>query len=493
MHCNCNCAISGSNITYNWDFGDNSTLESTIPKVDHTFASRGCYNVSVIAENLLDMKMNYTTVCIQDAITNLQVRANSTSTVNVTSRFYLTADSGSDYVCTWDWDDGSPQENTTDVETPITWGSLAHTYTADTPVSGPLYDIQLSCANQISSDNHLLSHKAQWPIKNLQLDSYGAQTFSNFLVGFSIDQGTDPAFTLTFDGAAVATTYDSGTLTGSTSSTVRKDVTGMYEVAIQAQNDVSDVNAVFNFTVEIAITGATLVSDPADPELTTGNDVTFTVDCSAGSSVSVEWDFQDTPAFTNPGPLLQDWSGPQTQTHTFHRPGEWNVTVTLFNNINSISLYQTVIILSGIDNVTFVTDSPAPFIKKEGTVQFWFEVDGIPPAGADVRFDFTGDGTFTDPEPFAEGKIYSNTYTSSGMYTVTARVYNAIDQKDFPATVRVVVPVSNLMLYVDPPHAPIGYVVKVCVSMDKGENVSLSWDFADPMAPVITEPRLGEL
>lgn len=484
---------AGSNISYTWDFGDGTpSLITDVPDVQHTFTSPNCYNVTVIAENLLDHNVNFTIICIEDIIKDLNLNVSQTSEVNVSSTFYLSATSGSDYVCTWDWGDGSPIETTDEATMSLTQRPHGHTYQNPAPIAQAPYFINVTCVNNISADSFVLEHRAQLPILGLDLDSYGAETGSTFDIGFFITQGTDPNFRLFFDGALVPMTYDLTTMTGVTTATLRRDVTGIYSITLKAWNDVSNIVQVYNFTCEVMIRGATLISDPPDPIMTTGDKVKFTLDCTAGSSVEQEWDFKDGQTFSQYTGLLQDWSGPQVIEHVFDKPGDYNVTITLTNNINEVILTQQVVILSGIDNVTLQSDSPVAYLYKAGRATFWFKVDGKPPYGAETKFDF-GDGTISNPVPFEEGKEYTHDYALTGNYTVKATVYNPIDTKEFFFEVWVIEPVSNLNLYVEPPHASINEPVSVCISMDKGQGVTLTWNFDDPPSSNIVKPRQGRM
>ena len=55
----------------------------------------------------------------------------------------------------------------------------------------------------------------------------------------------------------------------------------------------------------------------------------------------------------------------------------------------------------------------------------------------------------------------------------------------------VVEPVCNLAVHVDPPHSIVGQEVEVCVSMDKGNEVELAWDFETDGVADHTQPREG--
>ena len=78
-------------------------------------------------------------------------------------------------------------------------------------------------------------------------------------------------------------------------------------------------------------------------------------------------------------------------------------------------------------------------------------------------------------------------------YEVTAYVTNPISAANYTTSILVVEPVCNLRIHVDPSHSAVGTPVEVCISMEKGNQVSIAWDFETDGAVDHTAPRAGRI
>ena len=84
--------FSGDNVTYFWEFGDNTgTFNTTKRHIIHVYQSKGEYNVSVRAQNLISSKENTTSIIIQDEVKDITLTtAPLIATVGVTHTIDLT-------------------------------------------------------------------------------------------------------------------------------------------------------------------------------------------------------------------------------------------------------------------------------------------------------------------------------------------------------------------------------------------------------------------
>ena len=76
---------------------------------------------------------------------------------------------------------------------------------------------------------------------------------------------------------------------------------------------------------------------------------------------------------------------------------------------------------------------------------------------------------------------------------MNAYVSNPISNANYTTQVLVVEPVCNLRIHVEPPHSAIGDTVEVCVSMEKGNNVTIEWDYETDGTVDHTAPREGKI
>jgi hypothetical protein len=95
----------GSNVTYNWDFGDNTNGIGAI--VSHQYAAPGSYFAEVTASNAVSQSMVTTTVVVEEAISGLVASNNGPTLLGSTTQLTATITSGSNVTYQWDFNDGT--------------------------------------------------------------------------------------------------------------------------------------------------------------------------------------------------------------------------------------------------------------------------------------------------------------------------------------------------------------------------------------------------
>jgi hypothetical protein len=100
-----------------WYLDGNNTANTTINMWNTSFPVIGTYVVSCQAENLVVKKSNSTIIYVQDLITNLTLHAGNLSNVSTsnpleTARFQLRMLTGSNYICTINFDNRQTSTNT---------------------------------------------------------------------------------------------------------------------------------------------------------------------------------------------------------------------------------------------------------------------------------------------------------------------------------------------------------------------------------------------
>jgi PKD repeat protein len=99
---------SGSNVTYEWDFGDGSKATGAV--VSHQYAAPGTYTAEVSASNSLGQETATTIVQIDESITPISglTAANDGPTIlGATTQLTATISSGSDVTYEWNFSDGT--------------------------------------------------------------------------------------------------------------------------------------------------------------------------------------------------------------------------------------------------------------------------------------------------------------------------------------------------------------------------------------------------
>jgi PKD repeat protein len=96
---------SGTNVQYEWDFGDGITMTEQV--VEHIYQATGTYTATVTATNGTSSASAPTTVTITDVpIEGLAAENNSPTLLGSTTTFTSTILSGSNVSYTWDFGDG---------------------------------------------------------------------------------------------------------------------------------------------------------------------------------------------------------------------------------------------------------------------------------------------------------------------------------------------------------------------------------------------------
>ena len=83
--------ILGDNVTYFWDFADGTgIINTTDMSIKHVYQSKGEYNISVRAQNLISSKENMTSIIIQDEVKDITLTSvPAIATVGISHRINL--------------------------------------------------------------------------------------------------------------------------------------------------------------------------------------------------------------------------------------------------------------------------------------------------------------------------------------------------------------------------------------------------------------------
>jgi hypothetical protein len=127
--------LSGSNVSYEWDFGDSTSGMGTA--VSHTYAEPGEYTAQVTATNSISIVTATTLVQVDEAITGLAAANDGPTALGSATQLSVTIANGSNVSYEWDFGDGTTGSGST----------LSHLYSA--PGS---YTAEVLAANSVSQD-----------------------------------------------------------------------------------------------------------------------------------------------------------------------------------------------------------------------------------------------------------------------------------------------------------------------------------------------------
>ena len=393
--------------------------------------------------------------------------------VNELTPLYLNMSTGSDYFCDFDTgDEESVRRN--DTSTTVHSDTVWITY--DNP---GVYNVKVLCYNNVSEKEDNSEVTVLEPIVDLRMDSYSAQFGSAFRVIFTIESGSAPYFTLLFNDADTAVSYDPGSQAGR-SGLIASLPLGVYGIVLTAENAVSRANITTNFTISIRITEA--ASFVSESWAMIGVPLEFAVRLGAGSGVRIVWAFNDSSSddsvSTSP---LDEWpyGGLRSSIHNFTDPGEYVVTVTVGNSLDEPRLFTHEILIYGpVDTMTLTSNSPVPLVSEGGNTELIFVTSGFPPTSAFVVFDY-GDGEISDKFTFDIATVYPHRYTKQGHFFVTATVSNRFTVATYNSTIAVSLAVRDMHIFVRPSAVVVGEPVVVGVTLEKGSDVTFLIDWGE--------------
>ncbi|MBD3637357.1 MAG: PKD domain-containing protein [Crocinitomicaceae bacterium] len=426
---------SSGAVSYYWDFGDVSPIDSAVSPV-YTYASSGSYLVEMIVVNVFGC----TDTAFQNVDVLVQPQAGFTNSNVCAGESVLFTDTSTLGPSTWQWDfgDGSPLDN---VQNPV------HLFNP-----GGIYNVTLIVGNIAGCmDTTVVPVNVYTvPVPNFTADT---------VCLFSVTTFTD----LTVDSAPLATwdwDFDDGNTSFQQNPTYIFQTPGQFDVELIVTN----VNG-----CDSSITLPVHVSDIPVANFTTdtvclGNPTTFT-DVSTGSPDQWTWTFGDGNS-SNIGPVTQ---------HTYNSPGSY--IASLLVTAGGICQDQVFQLVEVIDNVQ------ADFTSQDSLCDgstFNFVDNSTITLGAIVGYawDF-GDGNT------ANTQNANHTYATPGTYTVTHTVYASGGcSQSVTADVTVMDVPSTLFLDLQAcQNNPT--VFSDLSSINNGTISSWIWDFGDG-SPVVT-------
>ncbi|HUV27516.1 MAG TPA: PKD domain-containing protein, partial [Anaerolineales bacterium] len=127
---------SGSNVSYEWDFGDSTSASGQ--NVAHQYAAPGLYTAEVTATNSVNQETAVTSVLVEEAISGLAAANDGPTRLGTATQLSATISSGSNVSYAWDFDDGESG----------TGAAVSHQY-----ASPGTYTVTVTATNLVSQDS----------------------------------------------------------------------------------------------------------------------------------------------------------------------------------------------------------------------------------------------------------------------------------------------------------------------------------------------------
>jgi PKD repeat protein len=367
---------AGSNVTYVWNFGDDTSGEGAV--VTHTYPHTGPFTARVTAVNPVGYMWATTVVTITDVpITGLSVVNDSPTWIGAATTLTATVATGSNVTYAWDFGDGESGSG------PV----VSHVY----PSVGT-YTAVVTASNSANavSDTSIVTITVA-PVTGLTVVND-----SPTLLG---DSTTFTATVATGAGVTYTWAFGDGAIGSGPVVTHTYPSLGFYTATVTATNEFNAISATSLVTItDGSITG--LAARNSSPTRI-GSATQLTATVATGIGVSYDWAFGD--GETGSGALV---------SHTYSSVGTYTAIVTATNRFN-VMTDTTVITITDVPVTRLSATNDGPTTLGQSTT-FTANIS----TGTNVTYSWT----FGDGET-GYGRVVSHTYLAGGTYTaiVTAR------------------------------------------------------------------------
>ncbi len=447
----------GTNVTYQWNFGDGQTAGGQT--ANHIYGAAGTYTARVTATNSLSSAVATTLVTITNAAPTAQ--AGTDQTVNVGSVVTLNGAASSD----------------PDGHLPLTygWAQTGGPAVAFTPnlsvttFTAPGTPTVLTFTLTVTDNRGLVStpDMVVVTVGNIPISGLAAANSSPTRLGKAI------FFTATIAaGSNVAYVWDFGdgqTGSGATANHVYGAV-GTYTARVTATNSLGSASMTTGVTVtDVPISG--LAAANSSPT-TLGQATYFTATVAGGTNVSYAWNFGDG----------QIGSG-ATVNHTYTAAGVYTARVTATNSLSSAVATTLVTITNAAPTAQAGTDQTV----NVGSV---VTLNGAASSDPDGHLPLTyGWAQTGGPAVAFTPNLSVTTFTAPGTPTVLTFTLAVTDDYGLVSTPdTVVVTVTEIAIQgvraLNDSPTLVGGPTHFSATIAAGSNVTYAWDFGDGQTAV---------
>ncbi|XP_074135622.1 polycystin-1 isoform X2 [Sminthopsis crassicaudata] len=341
--------------------------------------------------------------------------------------------------------------------------------------------VEIVAENHVSRDNISIQVKAEEPIRGLSATpNPQTRVLQSTLVRYSpvVDAGSDVVFKWTIDDKQSLTFYN-------IVFNVIYQSAAVFKLSLTASNHVSNVTVNYNVTVEKMNKMRDLVVSevPAIIPQNTTLQLGASVQVDSAVEVAFLWTFGDgeqesgqfkppyNESFLAPEPGVHQVLIEHNVTHTYHVPGDYNLTVFVFNTFENLTQQLPLSVRASLPHVTVETDGGALVVGRP----IAFAPRPLPsPTGVSYTWDF-GDGS---PGVLKSEPAVSHTYGRRGVYNISLTVNNTVSSVRAELSVQVFEEIRGL--HVSPIAATEkGMAVTVNASVEAGDNITWTFDMGD--------------
>ena len=493
----------GTNVTFIWDFGDNSNDTTKLPWVTKIFDNTGERNLGVLAGNKIGVAALWCQVVIQERIAGLKFKNDSLKTIEngTTASIGWTLFNGShvEFNVTITLPDGSMEtRNLTDVKVP--GARFFGLYKSNFTIVG-WYSVVITATNRVNNETIAGNLSVQYAIHGVAVE-HPLILKTNETFNFTV---------LPHLGDEMAR-YTLHTMDGKTTNSTDKVIpytyttAGRYKVALIASNDVSSmlvncteiiVQDVIEGLKYTSVNHSVAVNAPAEIHwrLTQGSELLFSIDYGDGSQKIVNRSLSVGDIFV------------AISTHNYTKPGEYHVVINASNLVDRKTINTTVYVETPAEGpglaIWRTTYSKAQeklckkelYIEANDSVTMNVAISNGTNLNVAINFgDSSSDKSLYFPREFpTSGWSTNHHYSIAGKYNITVTFFNR-NPSNVSYTCLVIIQDSIQGLEIITEHTeyenqscsdftlrkdtyPVEYDVSFKAFITNGTNVTFTWNF----------------
>jgi uncharacterized repeat protein (TIGR01451 family) len=449
-----NTSTGTATLVYAWTFGDGGTSSEASPS--HTFTGNGPYTVTLKVTNSYDTVGTTASVTVNVAPTASFTTDHGGTTPQIhsgdTVKFTNTSTGTATMVYAWTFGDGGTSSE----------ASPSHTFTGNGP-----FTVSLKVTNAFDSSGSTASLTVNVLTTASFTADHGGPTpkiHSGDMVNFT--NSSTGSGTLTYawtfgDGGTSALASPSHTFSGS----------GPFTVTLKVTSAVDSTGSTATMTVNVMPTASFTTDHGTQPQIHSGDSITFT-DTSIGTAPLVyAWTFGDGGTSTLASP-----------SHTFTGNGPFTVSLKVTNAADSTGSTASVTV-NVLPTASFTTDhgGTTPRIHSGDTVVFTSTSTGTGALTYAWTFGDSGTSTLANP---------SHTFSGNGPFTVSLKVTSALDSTGSTASLTVnVLPTASFTTdHGTQPQIHSGDAIVFTNTSSGTATMAYAWTFGDGGTSTLASP-----
>lgn len=438
-------------IHYDWNFGDGSALVQG-RLVAHTYAQSGIFNVCVSVNNTISAMEACDEMFVYEEIGDLTALSSSPTELHSPTAVRARLASGNNITWTFSMGDGTIYTTSEP--------NVSHIYIKDGN-----YTVNVTATNAVSSGWISLPVQV-FVFQVIRMEPSGCVEERTPVIFHAWVSGNESAHLYQWsfgDGSPNETQHGNPRISHTYSTS------GNYHLSLLLSSGVNKATKAnfFNWVcVQPALTTISLTHEKS--HYAVGEELQFQVRAEPEFNYSYQWDFgrgEDLVLIRGSGNIVT----------TYKNPGQYIVTVTVFNNISSSNTSVVIEVLMPVGPI---------IIQHNGTksnnltlrAPYAFTTSSL---ASNVTYTWNfGDGNVVT------GQNTIHTYNISGNYIITLTADNTVSRNQTTLPVTVLAPIRGLTVNASLVNVPLDASVYFDAQMEEGDDVRFSWILCDSCSSI---------